>query len=32
MERKGGGACNHFFKKLVLVYKLLRYPLIGHDD
>jgi len=28
-ERKGGGACNHFFKRLVPVYQLLVYPLIG---
>ena len=28
-ERKAGGACNHFFKRLVPVYQLLVYPLIG---
>ena len=28
-ERKGGSACNHFFKRLDLVYQLLVYSLIG---
>ena len=28
-ERKGGGASNNFFQRLVLVYQLLVYPLIG---
>ena len=28
-ERKGNGACNHFFKRLVPVYQLMIYPLIG---
>ena len=28
-ERRGGGACNHFFKRPVPVYQLLVYPLIG---
>ena len=31
-ERKGGGACNHSFKRLVLVYQLKVYPLIGQID
>ena len=29
MERRVGGACNHFFKRPVPVYQLLVYPLIG---
>ena len=28
-ERRGGGACNHFFKQPIPVYQLLVYPLIG---
>ena len=28
-REQGGGACKHFFKKLVPVYQLLVYPLIG---
>jgi len=28
-ESRGGGACNHFFKRPVPVYHLLVYPLIG---
>ena len=28
-ERRGGGACNHFFRQPVPVYQLLVYPLIG---
>ena len=28
-ERKGVGGCNHFFKRLVPVYQLLVYLLVG---